>query len=244
VNLSILKLALPVVFIFSVAASTSAQRRVVNGFLRDSVTLFPIANGTITNTGINKTVKTDDKGFFKIEAAPNDFIYASAKSYHFDTLKYSFIFTDTITLYLSFSGNVLPAVTVKGQYSRYQLDSMERRMDFDRTMGTRLKTLATNHPSGFGLTFNLDQVLKKKYRNQKSEEKVFTTLEKIAYVQYRFSPNLVAYFTGYKGEKLRAFMNLYTPSFDWLRQHGSNEDVLYYINDKLKDYKRSQPGSI
>jgi hypothetical protein len=231
--------AIAVVILIFITSVVFAQQRVVNGFLRDSVTLFPIADGTITNSTTNKTVKTDNNGFFKLAATPNDFIYASAKSYHFDTLKYSFIFTDTITIYLSFSGNVLPAVTVKGQYSKYQLDSMERRREFDQSLGTNLKTLATNHPSGFGLTFNLDKVFKKKYRNQKGDEKLFTTLEKIAYVNYRFSPNLVAYYTGFKGDKLRTFMNLYTPAFEWLRQHTTNEDVLYYINDKLKIYKGS-----
>ena len=216
----------------------SAQRKVINGFLRDSTTLFPVANGIITNSAINKTVKSDNKGFFKLEAGPNDFIYASAKSYHFDTLKYSLMFTDTITIYLSFSGNVLPTVTVKGQYTRYQLDSIERKKNFDQSQGTVLKTLATNHPSGFGLTFNLDKVFKKKYKYQKGDERLFTALEKMAYVNYRYSPNLVAYYTGFKGDKLLDFMNRYTPSFEWLRHHTSNEDVLYYINDKLKIYKQ------
>lgn len=209
----------------------------VNGFLRDSVTLFPIANGTITNTATHKKVNSNQNGFFKIEAAPNDFIYASAKSYHFDTLKYSFIFTDTITIYLSFSGNVLPAVTVKGQYSRYQLDSIDRRKEFDKSRGTVLKTLSTNHPSGFGLTFNLDKVFKDKYKYRKRDERIFSTLEKTAYVDYRYSPNVVNYYTGFKGDELRKFMKLYTPSYEWLRQHTSNEDVLYFINEKLKEYK-------
>lgn len=234
---SIFKSGCPLIILILITIAGSAQRRVVNGFLRDSVTLFPIANGTITNATIKKTVKSDREGFFKLEAAPNDFIYASARSYHFDTLKYSLMFTDTITIYLSFSGNVLPAVTVKGQYTKYQLDSIERKREFDQSRGTVLKTLATNHPSGFGLTFNLDKVFKKKYRNQKSDERLFSTLEKMEYIDYRFSPNLVAYYTGYKGDKLRTFMNLYTPSFEWLRQHPSNEDVLYYINDKLKAFK-------
>ncbi|WP_170234058.1 hypothetical protein [Segetibacter aerophilus] len=214
-----------------------AQRKMINGVLRDSTTLFPIAAGTITNSATGKTVKTDNVGFFKLEAGANDFIYASAKSYRFDTLKYSLMFTDTITIYLPFSGNVLPVVTVKGQYTRYQLDSIERKKAFEENRGTVLKTLSTDHPSGFGLTFNLDNVFKKKYRNQKGEERVFSILEKSAYVDYRFSPNLVAYYTGYKGEKLRTFMNLYSPSFEWLRQHPTNEDVLYYINDKLKIFK-------
>jgi hypothetical protein len=230
------RLVAPVILILITVAG-SAQRKMIDGLLRDSTTLFPIGNGTITNSTISKTVKSNNNGYFKIEAGPNDFIYASAKSYRFDTLKYSLMFTDTITIYLSFSGNVLPSVTVKGQYSRYQLDSIARKKDFDESRGTVQKTLSSDHPSGFGLTFNLDKVFKKKYRNQGSETRTFSLLEKMEYINYRFSPNLVAYFTGYKGDKLKDFMSLYTPSFEWLRRHPSNEDVLYYINDKLKLYK-------
>jgi hypothetical protein len=234
---SIVKQGFTLVVLLFVALAGIAQRKLITGALRDSTTLFPIVGGTITNSSTSKTVKTDDNGVFKLEAGANDFIYASAKSYRFDTLKYSLMFTDTVTIYLAFAGNVLPAVIVKGQYTRYQLDSIERKKTFLENRGTALKTLSTDHPSGFGLTFNLDNVFKKKYRNQKGDERVFTALEKNAYVNYRFSPNLVAYYTGYKGERLRTFMNLYSPSFEWLRLHPTNEDVLYYINDKLKLYK-------
>jgi hypothetical protein len=59
-------------------------------------------------------------------------------------------------------------------------------------------------------------------------------LEKSAYVNYRFSPYTVAYYTGLKGEKLLAFLHKYTPTYEWLRQHPTQEDVLLYINEKLK----------
>lgn len=231
------------VFIISVflAVAGFAQQRLVNGFLLDSTTLLPISNGVITNTSTKTTVKTDKNGFFKLSASPNDLIYATAKSCRFDTIRYSYLFTDTITIYLSFAGNVLPAVTVRGQYNRYQLDSIDRKKDFEQSRGTVLKTLASNdHPSGFGITINLDRLFRKRYRNQKKDERVFNALEKVEYVNYRFSPNLVAYYTGYRGDELRRFMSFYTPSYQWLRQHPANEDVMYYINDRLKVFKSLQ----
>ncbi len=59
----------------------------------------------------------------------------------------------------------------------------------------------------------------------------------MAYIDYRFSPHVVAYYTGLKGDELRNFLRFYTPDYTWLRQHLSDEDVLYYLNDKLKIYK-------
>jgi hypothetical protein len=219
------------------ADKASAQARIINGFLLDSITNFPIDYGTITNATRKKTVHSDEKGFFRIEAAPNDFIYAIAKTYRYDTLIYSFLFTDTIAIFLSPTGTILPNVTVRTQYNKYQLDSIDRKTEFEQNRGTVLRTLSSSHPSGFGLTFNLDRLFKKRYKFTKRDAHSFSNREKVAYINYRFSPYLVAYYTHFKGDTLRDFMHLYTPDYNWLRQHTTNEDVMYYINDKLKAYK-------
>lgn len=216
--------------------NVNAQKTLV-GFLRDSITDFAIANGTVTNATTNTSAKTDKGGLFRLQVSPNDFIYATAKSYHYDTLAYSFIFTDTITIHLSPAGNILPTVKVTTLYNKYQLDSMERKEDFEQSRGTTLRTLAHNHPSGFGLTFNLDPIFKSKYKNRKKEDQIFANIEKMAYVNYRFSAYIVGHYTRLKGDALSKFLNLYTPDYNWLRQNSTNEDVMLYINDKLKDYR-------
>lgn len=214
-----------------------AQSGTVNGFLLDSITHFPIDYGTITNATRKKTVHSDEKGFFRLEVAPNDFIYVIAKSYRYATLTYSFLFSDTVTIFLSPTGTILPNVTVRTTYNKYQLDSIERKTEFEQNRGTTLNTFSSSHPSGFGLTFNLDRFFKKKYKYKKRNEHSFVNREKMAYINYRFSPHLVAYYTQLKGDALRDFIRLYTPDYNWLRQHTTNEDVMYYINDKLKAYK-------
>jgi hypothetical protein len=223
-------------FIF-ICSEVKAQVKVMKGLVLDSITHFPIANATVTNGTRKKSVQSNENGVFRLEVAPNDFIYAYAKSYSYDTLNYSFIFSDTVTLYLSPTGTILPNVTVTTRYNKYQLDSIERKTAFDKNRGTTLKTLSTSHPSGFGLTFNLDKLFKDKYKNQKRQEHVYGFMEEMAYVDYRFSPHLVAYYTGLKGDELKDFLHRYTPDYKWFREHPSNEDVMYYINDKLKEYK-------
>lgn len=223
-----------------ISCKVNGQPRVINGYLSDSITHFSIANGTITNATAKKSVKSDERGFFRLEAVPGDFLYASAKSYRFDTLVYSFIFTDTVTMYLSPAGNILPNVTVTTKYNKYQLDSIERKTSFEQAMGEPMKTFSSSHPSGFGLTFNLDKVFKKKYRDRKRDEVMFDKREKMQYIDYRYSPYIVTYYTGLKGNELRNFMKQNMPDYNWLRQHPSNEDILYYINDKLKAYKSTK----
>ena len=234
------KSILIVIVLAFVSFKTSAQQRVLSGYLLDSLTHFAIANGTVTNATDKKSVNTNEKGFFHLSVTSNDFIYATAKSYHYDTLVYSNLFTDTITIYLSPAGNILPNVTVTTKYTKYQLDSTARKDTFEQDMGKPMKTLANDHPSGFGLTFNLDKVFKKKYRNRAKAEQSFDEREKMSYVDSRFSPQIVAFYTRLQGDTLRNFLKKYTPGYDWLRAHPSNEDVMFYINDKLKIFRQQR----
>jgi len=117
------------------AAIAQAQRQVVSGYLKDSLTHLPIAGGSITNTTIKQTVRSDKNGFFHIAAAPNDLIYAFAKDYQYDTLRYSILFTDTIIIYLPPSAQMLENVTVTAGYQKYKMDSLERREAFEQLRG-------------------------------------------------------------------------------------------------------------
>lgn len=223
------------------SAHLHAQVKTLNGYLLDSTTHFPIKGGTLTNATTGKRVTTDERGFFRIELSPNQVIYAMAKDYRFDTLTHSSLLADTVMIYLSPSGAVLPTVTVTAQYNKYQLDSIRRKDAFDEHRKRLLRTVASSPSPGFGLTINLDRFFKKKYTQRKRQERTFRKTEEALYVHYRFSPELVAHYTGLRGEELRTFMLRYTPSYTWLRQHPSNEAVMYYLNEKIKEM-RTNPG--
>jgi hypothetical protein len=186
-----------------------------------------------------KSVRTDRNGFFRLQVAPNDFIYAAATAYHYDTLRYSLLFGDTVTIFLSPSGTILPNVTVTSQYTKYQLDSMERKGAFEENRGHVLNAVSRPNSNNFGLGINLDRFFKKKYKGKKRVERTFKNTEERAYIDYRFSPKLVSSYTGLKGDSLRMFFYRYSPGYQWLRQHPTNDEVLFYINEKLKEYKRA-----
>jgi hypothetical protein len=223
--------------IIFVSITAIAQPITVHGYVLDSTTHFSVAGAIITNGNTEKKVTSDSKGYFVIQATPNDFLYVVAKTYKYDTLTYSFLFKDTITIYLSPTGNILPAVTVRSQYSKYQFDSLQRKREFEESRGHQLSTLSKPNNSGFGIALNLDRIFKEKYKHKKRSDRVFTGVEQSAYIDYRFSPQLVAYYTGFKGDKLRSFMQRFTPTYEWLRHHPTNEEVMYYINDKLKEFR-------
>lgn len=222
--------------IFFLINKADAQQLVV-GYVRDSLTHFPVSNVTVVNESSRKKIQSDAKGFFYLHANPGDLLQLSAKNYHIDTIRYYSVFADTIHIFLRSIGEMLEMVTVAARYSEYQLDSMKRRSDFEEMRGTTLNTVS--RPStGFGLSLNLDRIFKKKYNDRKKEDELFKKSEKVAYVQYRFSSHMVAFYTGLKADALRDFMYRYTPSYEWLRRHTSQEEVVYYISENLKQYKQ------
>ncbi|HVG42081.1 MAG TPA: hypothetical protein VM888_10770 [Chitinophagaceae bacterium] len=224
--------------LFSIGSTAQGY---ITGYLKDSITHFPIRDGTIKNSTAQQSVQTDEKGFFRLKAAPNDLIYILATAYHYDTLRYSPLFSDTVVLFLSPSGNFLPNVSVTANYTKYQLDSANRRAAFIDNRGTVVKAISGTNSGAFGVGINLDRFFKKKYRDKKDYERMYKRTEEQAYIDYRFSPQLVASITRLKDEQLKAFLYQYTPSYQWLRQHPTNDDVLYYINDRLKQFRASLP---
>ncbi len=141
---------------------------------------------------------------------------------------------------MSTLAHVLPGVTVTAiGYTKYQSDSIHRLQQFLSDIGAPKQPAASTANSGAGLGINLD-FLTKKEKNKRKAYKLYNEHEKDAYLNYRFSPETVSEYTGLKDDTLKHFMQLYTPDYDWLRQHTENEDIFYYLNDKLRLFYRRE----
>lgn len=222
------------------AISLSAQPyRTVWGQLTDSATREPIVLASVKNTVSGVTVMTNSKGYFSLPVAAGQLLSFAAVGYHFDTVYYTgtLLLQDTLQLQLSALvvtslGNV--TVTARG-WSKYQLDSMQRQQDFFQAMGrSPLPTLSQSN-SGAGIALNIDRFSKREKR-KRNAIRFFDDNEKEAYINYRYTPELVAKYTGLKDEKLQEFMGKSRPSWEWLRKHPSETDMAYYINEQLKKY--------
>ncbi len=218
--------------------NTYAQKKgnTVWGYLRDSVTHEPIILASVTNLTNNTTVMTSATGRFKIDVTENQVLSFAAVGYYFDTIHFNnqYLLQDTLALRLSpltFSlGNV--TVTARGM-SRYQLDSIERRKDFLQDIVNYTIPTISQANSGAGIALNLDRFSK----HEKAKRRAFAFFEsneKEAYINYRFPASLVTKYSGLRDEQLQQFMQQYRPSDYWLRVHKTEDDIKYYINDKLK----------
>jgi hypothetical protein len=224
-----------IITVFVIYYSAAAQKQFINGIIQDSLTHFPIRAVKVSNTATKKIAYSNSKGIFSIEAGPGEVIVTSYAGYKSYSITYSTLVTDTIKLYLSSVATTLPTVSISSRYNQYQLDSINRRRDITQMRGGRLNNIS--RADGFGIVINLDRVFKKKYQYQRKNEKLFKQRERAAYISYRYSPQLVAYYTGLRGEELANFLEKHTPSYEWLRKHTLDEQVFDYINGQLKLFK-------
>ena len=238
-RLSVYKIYYLLLLLF-ISGEAFAQKKIITGVITDSSTNAPLANVEVRNFTTNKKTKTDNLGKFTIQADVNDALFFTKDGYHFQSFNYSMMMQQPLFIRMSKLPHELPGVTVTTTYSKYQSDSIKRRESLDSQLVSPKYSTIENNKSGAGAVINLDRFTSKE-KSKKRAEKLFEQQEEDAYVRYRFSPELVGTYTGLKGDSLNTFINKYSPDYDWLRKHTSDEDVFYYINDKLKDfYKRKE----
>ncbi len=225
------------VFIFMAGSVIAQDKPLFTGQVRDSVTQSPIAFASVTNLLTNKTVMSNKNGFFKIPLKESDLLSFASVGYYFDTIRITLkiINDEAAVFFINPITHQLNDVTVtaKTKFSRYQLDSMERRKNFFGTVSDHVQPVFSLANSGAGLGINLDHFYNREKRKRRSIS-MLDQMEQEEYINYRFTPVMTGGYTTFSSDSLMLFMQTYRPSYDWLRKHRSDEDLVYYINDKLK----------
>lgn len=229
------------IFVAFISLKTATSQIIIYGKAIDLTTKKPVALATITNLSKGRSSITDYDGRFKILAEPGNVLVSSYTGYDLDTLRIAENMNDTIVVQMHLLENLLPEaiITAKSRYSQYQLDSLNRRMlHADVLDKTGIPTIGgPAEGSGFGISVNLGRRSKKE-KDQRKFKTQFDLMEQEAFISSRFSPEKVAYITGLTNEKLIGFINAYRPAYDWARKHLTDDDMLDYINSKMKDYRK------
>lgn len=230
-------------FICAAFSVNAQQKNILVGVIKDSVTNTIIEFASISNLNKKNTVVSNTKGIFKINIALNHLLSIAAVGYNFDTIRVTeeLLKLDTLYIVMHPLSKRLADVTVTTttKFNQYQRDSIERRKDFFSNKSDVKIPVASLANSGIGLGINLDHFYNREKRKRSAID-LFNSMENESYTNYRFTPILVNKYTQLEGEKLVEFMQKYRPSDPWLRNHTTEEDILYYINDKLKSYNKNQ----
>lgn len=231
------------VLICTITTIKAQQKNTLIGIVKDSTTSTIIEFASISNINLKNTIVSNTKGIFKIDIALNHLLSVAAVGYNFDTIRVTeeLLKNDTLYILMHPLSKRLADVTVTSttRYNQYQLDSIERRRDFFINRSDVKIPVVSLANSGVGLGINLDHFYNREKRKRSALD-LFNDMENESYTNYRFTPALVNKYTQLEGEKLVEFIQKYRPSYALLRSHTTEEDLLYYINDKLKNYNKKQ----
>ena len=124
-----------------------------------------------------------------------------------------------------------------GDASNYQKDSLKRREEYKWQYPVHSRKLIGNESvaGGVGIVISPNDYFSKKETQRRRLRKRLKQEETDYYIDFRFPASYVERLTRLHGDSLRIFMYRYRPSYDFCRK-ASNEDILLYINEKLKKY--------
>lgn len=218
--------------------SSKAQQTYIYGYIKDSLTELPIQDVHVSGNRGDTSDYTNSSGLFVVKASMGDTLTFLRVGYFTQKVALTQgVLIDTLRIIMVPKTHELESVTVSSYgYADYQADSADRRKYFEEVIGYA-KPLFDNANSGAGLGISLDRIFSHKEKNKKRAFKLFKDVEEDKYIDFRFNSILVHSYTGFKGEKLQRFMRKYRPSYNWLRSHTRQIDLLYYINAKLKKFK-------
>jgi hypothetical protein len=218
-----------------------AQKKALHGIVTDKSSNQPLGMAGIRNVYSGSTAITHRDGSFIIDASAGAVIAVTANGFYSDTLTVNdSLFTGgVINLSLRALPSTLDDVTVTSTYNQYQRDSLARRRNFLQTVGDhKISTISRpNDSKDFGVALNLDHFSKRE-KDKRYARSLFDITEEEAYINFRWNEQVVTKYTQYRDDDLSAFMQKARPGYEWLRKHGTEEDLLYYINSQLKKYRK------
>jgi hypothetical protein len=198
---------------------------------------------SIINVNQKKINVSDLGGNYKIPALAGDTLLFSSAGYLPDTVIASpYMFLENFLVPLIPRIMALPPVRVD-EASNYQIDSIKRREDYaflwkKRHPITLMNEKRSQDGPGFSFSpigyFSSTEFRKRRLKKRLRQE------EEDYYVDYKFPRARIAQLTQLKGDSLQIFMVVYRPSYKFCRAANS-EDILYYINERLKAFRKGSP---
>jgi hypothetical protein len=232
-------------FLFVFAATFvvgKAQNSPIHICIKDSISKQNIAYATVQIIDKKKTLFiANENGYLLLNIAANRQIAIVASGYFFDTITIlppnNWLASDTFIIELQPIVYTLKDVVVKAKqlYNAYQQDSLARNKEFYLLLGSMPVKAFSNSASGAGIGINLDKFYGREKRKRKAIV-VFNLMEQEAYINYRYNAKTVLQYAKLPPAQLAKFLLETRPTFNWLRNNLQDEDLLYYINEKVKTY--------
>src|SRR5580765_5389538 len=226
-------------FLFALSCMAFGQQYLAGKITKKGVREILIGVN-VTNFTQKKINVSDLGGNYRIPATAGDTIIFSSAGYQRDTvIAGASMFSAPYPVGLVPNVMALPFVRVDEMHD-YHLDSIERREDYKDLLNKKhpVKLWNEKRPGDApGFSFSPLGYLSTTEKRKRNLKKRLHWEEEEHYVDYKFSQTRVEQLTRLKGDSLRLFMTRYRPSYKFCR-NASGQAMMFYINDKLKLFKK------
>jgi len=211
----------------------------LKGKVYDMQTDSTLASTTVFNLSRKTYALSNREGEYSIEANEGDKVIFTSVGYLPDTIKVlNYMIDAGYDVTMTLKNTLLKNVTVRGP--NYVNDSLNRREDYGAFYNKSKKEMISKSgpQNGVGVAFSPIGF----FSNRSKDRKIRKNLEyqdEQDFVDYTFSRRYVENMTRLHGDSLLQFMLRYRPSYVFCR-NASSEDMLHYINDKLKIYLKHE----
>lgn len=206
---------------------------------KDSLAL---ASVSIQNKSTGYGTISSPSGYFELTAHNGDTLLLSAVGY---VSMLRIVTKDHLRgqMRLYLKQQVFELNTFQIEQRNHKKDSLAIREEYDRIFNYRLpKVGEVIAIMPVGIAVNINQLYKllsfKKNRDKFRFKDRLIQHEREAYVDHRYTPEVVERWTGLRGDSLAEFIRLYRPSYQFLA-NAPEYDLLYFIKTAYKQYSDS-----
>jgi hypothetical protein len=224
-----------VIFLCLLLFTGQASAQTLKGLVTDSLNSKPLSPVVITNLRTNQSVYSDDDGQFTLHAQTGDklaLVYIGYRTRQWVMPPAIGAVRHRIEMQpLSYQLDELVVRT--RNYTKYQIDSLERRDIYQRAL-SRERSGSVMSPVTL-----LAEKLSKKSRQTFKFQKEFNYWEHQRFIDSRYTPDLVNILTGLEGDTLAHFMNAYPIPYDYVRA-ATDLELKMWIRTNYREFLRKQ----
>lgn len=214
---------------------------VVSGHVTDAKTGAPLFPATVLNATTGMATYADSTGYYWIEANPEDILIFRYIGFYADQYvvptRLEYVIQDVALLS---KREKLEPVDVTALTS-YQQDSLERIQTFSHYLDqpvTRFTDRNASPSFGLGFIFHPFTYFSKAERRKRKFHKRYKKFEKDAFVDSRYTPQLVHRLTGLRQDSLHTFMFHHRPSYSFTR-YASQLEFWSWITRNCRKWRDS-----
>lgn len=235
------KFLLVILLTFVFIPSLKAQV-VITGKVVDTLTNLPLYPATVLNKTTGRSVYADSEGNYRIVVNEGDVLHFSYVGFYMEQYAVPKRLPRIIhNVFLMPKTEQLGELRVNAltPYGRDSLDRANTFKDYLDEPKTRLMDRGANSEGGFGVSFHPITYFSKAERNKRRFHKMFPEFEHDAFVDSRYTPQLVTKLTGLSGDSLTQFLHLFRPTYDYTRA-ATDLEFWSWIKKQYEDWIKAK----